>query len=77
MVTLLHPPLYSPSLKCRLMTVDEAIDYIDTRLSENEQNHRLVQAAREVLYRAEDSDAKLVSSQKLANALLFVEVNRG
>lgn len=76
MVTLLDPPTYSPGLNCRLTTVDEAIDYIDTRLPESDQNHRLVQAAREELYRAEDDGGKVVSSHKLAKALLFVEVNR-
>ena len=76
MVPLLDPPIYSPSLNCSLTTVDEAIDYIDTRLSESEQNHRLVQAAREELYRAEDNGSTVASSHKLAKALLFVEVNR-
>jgi hypothetical protein len=76
MVTLLHPPLNFPGLKCKLTTAHEAIDYIDTRLLEHEQNYRLVEAARAELYRAEDGDAKSVSSHKLARALLFVEVNR-
>jgi hypothetical protein len=76
MVALLHPPVYSPNLKCRLTTVSEAIDYIDARLPEHEQSCRLVELARQELYRAEDSGAELVSSHKLAKALLFVEVNR-
>ena len=76
LVTLLNPPICFPNLKCRLATAHEAIDYIDTRLPEHEQNYRLVEAAREELYRAEDSDASSVSSHKLAKALLFVEGNR-
>jgi hypothetical protein len=77
MAALLDPPVYSPELRRRLMTVSEAIDYIDTRLSENARNHPLVQAARLALYRAEDGGALLVSSHKLACALLFTEINRG
>ena len=76
MAALLDPPVYSLDLKRRLTTVGEAIDYINTRLPEKARNHGLVRAAREVLYRAEDGDAQLVSSHKLASALLFTEVNR-
>src|SRR5262245_37438516 len=75
MATLLHPPIYSPSLKCRLTTVDEAIDYIDTRLPESDQNHRLVQAARNELYRAQADSRRPESSHKLAQALPHGDMN--
>jgi hypothetical protein len=77
MVGLLDPPVYFADLKRRLTTVSEAIEYIDTRLPESVQDHRLVQAAREVLCRAVEGDVELVSSHALACALLFTEVNQG
>jgi len=79
MTLMLEPPIYSPSLKCRLTTVGEAIDYLDLRLSPDQQENELVSAAREALYRAEDTGAKtdtVNASVKLANALFVLEVAR-
>lgn len=78
---LLEPPVVAtdPS-KPMLRTVAEAIDYIDLRLAEDLQNHKLVQAARDALYRAEDtrirSDAARARA-KLVAALRAVGVARG
>ena len=76
MVVLLYPPVYSLDLKRKLTTVSEAIDYIDTQLPKDVRNDPLVQAARAMLHRSEDGNARSVSSHMLAKALLFVEINQ-
>jgi hypothetical protein len=79
MGTLLNPPVCFPNLRCKLMTVSEGIDYIDLQVPERAQHHRLVEAAREALYRAEDTGAKsdaAVASAKLSKVLSVVEIGR-
>jgi hypothetical protein len=76
MGALLDSPVWSPTLRWQLRTIGEAMDYINIRLSEGEQNHKLVQAACEVLYRAEDTGVKVVASTKLANVLSVMEISR-
>ena len=76
METMLDPPVCSTNLKCRLTTVSEAIEYIDVRLLKSEQDHKVIKAAREELYRAEDTRAKSVTSGKLANALSVIDISR-
>jgi hypothetical protein len=72
----LVPPVFSPTLRCKLSTVSEALDYIDTRVPKHEQNHRLVAAAREALCHAKHAGPKSVASGALANALFVLEINR-
>ena len=79
MGTLLNPPLCFPNLKCKLTTVSEGIAYIDLQVPERAQHHRLVEAAREALYRAEDTGTKsdaAVASTKLSRVLSVVEISR-
>jgi len=79
MGTLLNPPLCFPNLKCKLTTVSEGIAYIDLQVPERAQHHRLVEAAREALYRAEDTGTKsdaAVASAKLSRVLSVVEISR-
>ncbi len=76
MSPLLDPPVYSPTLKCKLTTVSEALDYLDTRVPKHEQNHKLVAAARETLCHAKHAGPKSVASGLLANALFVVEISR-
>jgi hypothetical protein len=79
MDALLNLPVCFPNLRCKLTTVSEGIDYIDLQVREKAQHHRLVEAAREALYRAEDTGARsdaAVASAKLTKALSIVEIER-
>jgi hypothetical protein len=79
MNALLNSPVCFPNLRCKLTTVSEGIDYIDLQVPERAQHHRLVEAAREALHRAEDTGAKsdaAVASAKLSKVLSVVEISR-
>jgi hypothetical protein len=55
----LEPPVrYSKPRNWMLKTVGEAIDYINGKLTEEQQAHELVKAARERLYYAADTGLK-------------------
>jgi hypothetical protein len=63
----------------KLTTVSEGIKYIDLQVPKRAQHHRLVEAAREALYQAEDTGAKsdaAVASSKLTRVLAVVENSR-
>ena len=78
MSALLDPPVCSVKLRCRLTSVSEGIRYIDLQVPKRAQHHRLVDAAREALCRAEETGAKsdaAVASAKLRRVLSIVEIS--